>query len=270
MEQSLSELAQQLDNRLLEALKIAKKNNDKQKILQILSSKEKKFKLNKILLPEEKVELAQAKRDIIRENIIFNGVKFFGYPQLFLTFLAEYVRQLTSQLKWDQQRASQVEETILCKASRTASGYNSYFLLSDLFQTDTCLLKPRYEPTPPIVISMLLIDGALLCRIATKNIYGLYRMEDIDDPNREDDAHPEPWLRLDAEVFENIDFTKQKRWVRFMKITSPDIEGSNDLPRVKSKSRTPKAELQLAKTTEPAKFYFFKDTFACIGMSGEW
>uniref|UniRef100_A0A7S3UYC6 Uncharacterized protein n=1 Tax=Heterosigma akashiwo TaxID=2829 RepID=A0A7S3UYC6_HETAK len=218
-----SDVVQQLDRRLLEALRVARKSGSKNKFIKVFQSEDKRFSLNRILLPMAEVEPDQAKRDMQREKVIFNGVNFFGYQERFVPFLESYVRRLVKKLRWPPQRAQEITEAILEKASRTASGYDSYFFVNELFEVPGHLLKPRFEPTPPVRVDLVAAPrGALLCHIASKNLYGLYDFTHIDDTSRADDEHPSPWLRLDAEVFENIDFAGDNRWARFMRVSSPD------------------------------------------------
>lgn len=49
---------------------------------------------------------------------------------------------------------SEIVERVLCKASRTTSGSDSYFTVEQLFTNSDYLLKPRAERLPPINVEV--------------------------------------------------------------------------------------------------------------------
>lgn len=52
---------------------------------------------------------------------------------------------------------SEIVERVLCKASRTTSGSDSYFTVRQLFTNSDYLLKSRSERLPPINVEVLLL-----------------------------------------------------------------------------------------------------------------
>jgi hypothetical protein len=79
----------------------------------------------------------------------------------------------------------EIAQRILCKASRTTSGSDSYFSVQQLFSSDDkYLLKPRGFSLPPIDVEVILVNGTIKSTVSCINYYGLYSMEEIDDASQ--------------------------------------------------------------------------------------
>jgi len=244
----------QVENTVVAALRDAtSKKAEKSNFHDILIAYREQFL--KIRLPQADVESDQARRDAVREKICLNGVNFVSYEELFFNALDILSRNLVASVGWDESRASKIVEELLSKSSRTASGSDSYFLAQDLFGMDGFFFKPRHDPLPPISLSLLAVRDNIIAQVSSTNYYGLYKMEEIDDIAENGGALPEPWLQLDTVVFENIDFGKSKS-VRFMDITSPDVDYSLDVSQ--SRMTQPEKLEKLEKHNKRLEVFFSK------------
>ena len=104
-------------------------------------------------------------------------------------------------------QATQITERILCSTSRTSSGADSYFLMKELFERPSLLLKPRVEQIPPVRIEMRGSGSSVRCKVNTTNLFGLYRMEDIEECTKQKyTEYPDAWVLLDTVVTETLTF----------------------------------------------------------------
>ena len=171
-----------------------------------------------IPLPPSDVEHGQAVKDVVREKVLLNGVEFFGNDDMLLEALRRVVEVLTLSPEYRGDRAaSEIVERILCKASRTTSGSDSFFMAQDLFGVDSeHLLKSRGEPVPPLDIQVLCHDRSIYSMVSCVNYYGLYSLEDIALASQSFKVRsPPPWLTLDTKVVEKTDHSTGRN-VRYL------------------------------------------------------
>ncbi|CAM9875931.1 unnamed protein product, partial [Ectocarpus sp. 8 AP-2014] len=135
-----------------------------------------------IPLNDSNVESKQAINDLLRENVILNGVKFFsGHGELFLESLRQVVEILSKSPAYKGGRTgSEIVERVLCKASRTTSGSDSYFTVQQLFTNSDYLLKKRSERPPAINVEVFLVDNSIHSVVACANYYGLFSLDEIE------------------------------------------------------------------------------------------
>ncbi|CAM9738343.1 unnamed protein product [Choristocarpus tenellus] len=176
-----------------------------------------------IPLNDSNVEPKQAINDLLRENVILNGVKFFGNGELFLDSLRQVVETLSLSPDYKGSRTgSEIVERVLCKASRTTSGSDSYFTVEQLFTNSDYLLKRRAESLPPINIEVFLVDNNIHSVVACANYYGLFSLEEIESASQSFRVHtPQAWLCLDTMVVEKTDY-RTGRNVRYLRVDTPD------------------------------------------------
>eukprot|EP00935_MAST-01C_sp_MAST-1C-sp1_P000646 g646.t1 len=161
--------------------------------------------LDAVPLPESEVDAAQGRKDIQRENVILNGVQFVGEEKMEHFINALQAVALSANMTKDQ--ATQITERILCSTSRTSSGADSYFLMKELFERPSLLLKPRVEQIPPVRIEMRGSGSSVRCKVNTTNLFGLYRMEDIEECTKQKyTEYPDAWVLLDTVVTETLTF----------------------------------------------------------------
>ncbi|CAM9765555.1 unnamed protein product [Chrysoparadoxa australica] len=191
-----------------------------------------------IPLPDSDVDPSQAISDIVRENVILNGVPFFGNGELLLQSLERVVEILAQGIGAEP---SVIVERILCKASRTTSGSDSYFTIEQLFGNsgNDYLLKPRGDALPPMEIEVFVVDKVLHSTISCVNYYGLYSMQEIDKASQSFRlSQPSSWMSLDTTVVEKTDYMtgRNVRYLRVIateperKMTSPSAVDSGDGP----------------------------------------
>ena len=192
------------------------------------------------LPPPNPCDASQAVKDIIREKVILNGVRFLGQGSLFL----ETLRQLASILCSDKTveglsgdtQGNFVVDSILTRCARTTSGFDSYNTALQLFPFPEMLLKPRPGQNPPIDIELFVSNGSVHGAVSSTNMYGFYRFKDIEMmgnrmsgvsssdsaiANDDTDGSGNPWLSLDTVVVEKIDF-RTGRSLRFLRIEMPE------------------------------------------------
>ncbi|KAG5175410.1 hypothetical protein JKP88DRAFT_147102, partial [Tribonema minus] len=176
-----------------------------------------------IPLDDSDVTDSQAINDLVRENVILNGVTFFGHSQQFLKALRRVVDVWASSLEYTGAlTASEISQRVLRKASRTTSGSDSYFTVQQLFSADeNYLLKPRGFALPPIEVDVYLSDGCIHSKVTCTNLYGLYSMDDIDCPTDGVLKPPKPWLSLDTTVVEETNHNTCQN-VRHLEIIIPE------------------------------------------------
>ncbi|CAM9813581.1 unnamed protein product [Discosporangium mesarthrocarpum] len=181
-----------------------------------------------IPLNDSNVEPKQAINDLLRENVILNGVKFFGNGELFLESLRQVVETLSLSPDYKGSRTgSEIVERVLCKASRTTSGSDSYFTVDQLFTNSDYLLKRRAECLPPINIEVFLVDNNIHSVVACANYYGLYSLDEIESASQSFKVHtPQAWLCLDTMVVEKTDY-RTGRNVRYLRVDTPDRPSSH-------------------------------------------
>ncbi|CAM9129968.1 unnamed protein product [Laminaria digitata] len=180
-----------------------------------------------IPLNDSNVESKQAINDLLRENVILNGVKFFGHGELFLESLRQVVEILSQSPEYKGGRSgSEIVERVLCKASRTTSGSDSYFTVEQLFTNSDYLLKPRAERLPPINVEVFLVDNSIHSVVACANYYGLFSLDEIEAESQSFRVHtPQAWLRLDTMVVEKTDYLTGRN-VRYLRVDTPDLPSS--------------------------------------------
>eukprot|EP00752_Nemacystus_decipiens_P003044 g2821.t1 len=181
-----------------------------------------------IPLNDSNVESKQAINDLLRENVILNGVKFFsGHGELFLESLRQVVDILSRSPDYKGERTgSEIVERVLCKASRTTSGSDSYFTVEQLFTNSDYLLKRRSERLPPINVEVFLVDNSIHSVVACANYYGLFSLDEIEAESQTFAVHtPRAWLRLDTMVVEKTDYLTGRN-VRYLRVDTPDLPSS--------------------------------------------
>ena len=83
-------------------------------------------------------------------------------------------------------------------------------------------MKPLDRDTYPIDLRLFAHGNGIWGQVNTMSQYGLFKLEDL--LNSEDPNGPEPWLPIDAQVIEQIDFNNQ-RSLRFLRILLIDKDG---------------------------------------------
>ena len=160
-----------------------------------------------------------------------------------------YKSKSTNKNKLENVKSIDITDWVLKKSSRTTSGYDSYIILDELMRTDLLVLKPRYEPPPPVDIQLKLIDGInggadLEIMVSQVNLYGLFHMDDIDEfASKMGTELPSPWLSLDTEVIDKTNINTGTN-IRFMRVKIPE------LMEKKMKEKTEKESENIAKGDE--------------------
>ncbi|CAM9363734.1 unnamed protein product [Phaeothamnion confervicola] len=147
---------------------------------------------------------------------------------MFLDSLSRVVAALAASPAYTGARsAEEIRERILCKASRTTSGSDSYFTVERLVGSDHFLLKPRDDgPQAPIRVEVYLVDNAIHSVVTCANRYGLYDLGEIDDASQSMRLRkPTVWLELDTTVVEKTDY-RTNRNVRYLRIEAPEAEAA--------------------------------------------
>ncbi|CAM9521272.1 unnamed protein product [Pylaiella littoralis] len=178
-----------------------------------------------IPLNDSNVESKQAINDLLRENVVLNGVSFFsGDGKLFLESLRQVVEILSQSPDYKGGRTgSEIVERVLCKASRTTSGSDSYFTVEQLFTNSDYLLKRRSERLPPISVEVFPMDKSIHSVVKCANYYGLFSLEEIEAESKTFAVHPpHAWLRLDTMVVEKTDYLTGRN-VRYLRVDTPDL-----------------------------------------------
>jgi hypothetical protein len=177
--------------------------------------------LDCIPLPESSVHSAQARKDILRENIVLNGVQFSGEAKAESFFAA--LSAIAESANLDTEQAEAVTERILCSISRTSCGADAFFMLNELLRAhvdelkaikagpggsrnkdgggggggdlgsdagnsagenalNKIMLKPRAGPLHPVQIDLVRRGNHhLRATVSITNLFGLYHEEDITD-----------------------------------------------------------------------------------------
>jgi hypothetical protein len=79
--------------------------------------------------------------------------------------------------------------------------------MKELFERPSLLLKPRVEQIPPVRIEMRGSGSSVRCKVNTTNLFGLYRMEDIEECTKQKyTEYPDAWVLLDTVVTETLTF----------------------------------------------------------------
>ncbi|CAM9874970.1 unnamed protein product, partial [Ectocarpus fasciculatus] len=121
---------------------------------------------------------------------------------------------------------SEIVERVLCKASRTTSGSDSYFTVQQLFTNSDYLLKKRSERPPAINVEVFLVDNSIHSVVACANYYGLFSLDEIEAESQTFAVHtPRAWLRLDTMVVEKTDYLTGRN-VRYLRVDTPDLPSS--------------------------------------------
>ncbi|CAM9505675.1 unnamed protein product, partial [Ectocarpus sp. 6 AP-2014] len=121
---------------------------------------------------------------------------------------------------------SEIVERVLCKASRTTSGSDSYFTVQQLFTNSDYLLKKRSERPPAINVEVFLVDNSIHSVVACANYYGLFSLDEIEAESQTFEVHtPRAWLRLDTMVVEKTDYLTGRN-VRYLRVDTPDLPSS--------------------------------------------
>ncbi|GMH63673.1 hypothetical protein TrRE_jg1002 [Triparma retinervis] len=198
------------------------------------------------LAPPQQCDASQAVKDIMRERVVLNGVRFLGQGSLFL----ETLRRLASVLCSDKtvngsagdSQGNFVVDSILTRCARTTSGFDSYNTVLQLLPSPDMLLKPRPGLNPPIDIELFISNGSVHGAVSSTNMYGFYRFEDIEvmgnrmsygdrqsgDTNSKDRTDEDlAWLSIDTVVVEKIDF-RTGRSLRFLRVEVPERMGSEN------------------------------------------
>lgn len=179
-----------------------------------------------IPLEDSDVSMTQAINDLNRENVVFNGGNFFEDGKLFLDCLTRSVEILTQPSYSGKATASEIAARVLCKASRTTSGSESYFSVQRLFSPSKYLVMPRGQgdELPPIDVQVFRIGRAIHSTVSCINLYGLYDIDEIERTSQSAGLQqPDPWLALYTVVVEKTDHYTGRN-VRYLSI-SIDNEG---------------------------------------------
>ncbi len=145
--------------------------------------------------------------DLTREQVVLNDV-LFSDPKIFIPALTRVAKVLTQDPSYSGTTcASDVVESVACRASRTTSGYDSYASVAALFVTEKYLLTSRTEDAPPpIQIQLLLIEGSIQSSVSCINYYSLVEHPDGENGIGCDSQLPHVWLKLDTVVVEKTDY----------------------------------------------------------------
>ena len=203
--------------------------------------------LQSIALPAAEVDKKQALKDNDREEVLLNGVQFIGRDEL--PHFRSAMKAVALSATMSDAQADAIVERVLRSTSRTASGADSYFVVDRLLVRGLgaiaepyLLLKPRNTGMiPPVRIDMhAAVEGGggahsstqqatVRCKISTANLYGLYRLEDIECFTQQSVGEPEPWIRLDTEVREEFSFgpldaegVQEQRTARVLSVQTPE------------------------------------------------
>ncbi|KAF0693138.1 Aste57867_15858 [Aphanomyces stellatus] len=190
------------------------------------------------LSPHCDVNTAQAFRDAVREDIVLNGVRFVGDHRTeafvaavkrivqkfvpkgaFLPVSDRVMRSCSRTHRQDDSTSPHVVPTYIC------SGADSYFALQELFGHPDLLIKPRDTQTPLPLDVTLGVDrrGIFKCRICAANLYGIYRLDDIEQLAATKDQELEALVLVDTVIVETIDFSTNMT-SRHLSVRSPEPE----------------------------------------------
>ncbi len=166
--------------------------------------------------------------DLTREKVVLNGV-LFSNPRAFLPSLTRVAKVLTQDPSYSGTTcARDVVQSVMCKASRTTSGYDSYAAVTSLFVTEKYLLTPRTEDAPhPIHIELLLIEGSIQSSVSCINYYSLVEHPDRETAIENDSYQPRVWLKLETVVVEKTNYVTG-RGARYLSIDLVHAEGEED------------------------------------------
>ncbi len=167
--------------------------------------------------------------DLTREQVVLNGV-LFSDPRAFPPALRRVAEVLTRDPSYSSTTCDMdmVVESVMCKASRTTSGYDSYASVAALFVTEKYLLTPRSEDAPhPIQIELLLMEGSIQSSVSCINYYSLVEHPDRDTAIGSDSHLPHVWLKLDTVVVEKTDYVTG-RGARYLSIDLVHVEEEED------------------------------------------
>jgi hypothetical protein len=157
-----------------------------------------------VLRAAEEITTKQLNKDLVREDIVFNGKAFRGEEKIpslrkdIRDILLNFTNNMLS-----KRGALDAVKGILSGASRTCSGADAYSMIVRLFDVPGVLIKPRQGPVHPVFIDLEMKGNShLLCTISMSSLFGLFRRADIEGS----DNIPDPFVRLDAVVTEHITF----------------------------------------------------------------
>ena len=175
---------------------------------------------------ESNVDPTQALKDTQRENVVLNGVQFVGEEKM--NHFVSALHAVAMSANMSEKNAQDVTKRIICSTSRTASGADSFFVLSRIFYREGLLIKPRPEMVPPVRIEMRGSGNSIRVKVSTHSLFGLYRNEDIEEATERGIELPEPWLLIDTVVTENLVFGKKNPvrtpGKRILSISTPEDE----------------------------------------------
>lgn len=207
------------------------------------------------LPPPKPCTRAQAVKDLLRERVVLNGVRFLGQGSLFLETLSRLAKTLCSSPSVGGSAGDSnghfVTEAILTRCARTTSGADSYYTVDKIIGAQNLLLKPRGGQLPPIDIELYSTANSVCCAITSTNCYGFYKFDDIEKMgNTRESINSEgsldgggmfgrPWLSVDTVVVEKIDF-RTGRSLRFLRVEIPEERERRETMGSDSPSATPK------------------------------
>ncbi len=192
--------------------------------------------------------------DLTREQVVLNGV-LFSDPRAFLPALTRVAMVLTRDPSYSGTTcARDMVQSVMCKASRTTSGYDSYASVVALFATEKYLLTPRSEDAPhPIQIELLLMEGSIQSSVSCINYYSLVEHPDGDTTAIGSDSHlPHVWLKLDTVVVEKTDYVTG-RGARYLSIDLVHSEEDDDVTIVPIKLLSGRKPTQLQQSRSHRK-----------------
>ncbi|KAG5181873.1 hypothetical protein JKP88DRAFT_61652 [Tribonema minus] len=134
---------------------------------------------------------------------MLNGTLAGGQRCEFTEALLKLLKRLMARPRYQGECSpSDMACAIMRKASRTASGCDSYHFVHQLYGADeNYLLKPRAVTLPPVEVEVSLVDSCIISKVITRNPLALYKMADLENSAAEA-VQVEPWLYFDTTVTE--------------------------------------------------------------------
>ena len=161
-----------------------------------------KQELGSIVLPKSDVKLKQAEKDAVRETFIVNGK---AVEQDFWQTENEIAESILSISAMTRQQAQACAMKVFCITNRTCSGAESFFVMTQLFETPNVIIKCRSAPAPTR-IDLSKGKNRVIVKTQMSFPYGLYKKSEVDNARKQ----PRVWLRVDAVVNGEIRFAMWK------------------------------------------------------------
>ena len=157
------------------------------------------------------VSIDQALKDFQREKVLLNGVPFVPdhlSPALFVTALKLLIDRYLILSSVSLSSSQTVNNIILQRACRTCSGADSFFKIEKIFHSHgVCLVQRSSSSEPPIIVDIFISDGCLCARIETKNLYALYKEENLAAiSDQESLSTMAAWMVLDTTIIDEYNF----------------------------------------------------------------